>query len=455
MPASALKSQHCFLAWLVTLSAALFFFYGFIQLNLFSAIGVHLMQEFNLGASQLGQLASMYFYGNALFLVPAGILLDRYSTKKLLLSAVALATGSTFVFALSPNYFIAASARFFVGISASFCFLSAIRLASRWFPANRMALVTGVVVTMAMIGGMVAQTPMTILSSNIGWRSATLIDAALGIPVLLAIWLVVQDRLTYSQEAIKVEKEKLKALGLWHSLLSAMANPQNWLGGIYASLLNLPVFLLGALWGINYLTEVHHITSVQASYATAMFFAGVIFGSPVYGWFSDNIGLRRLPMILGALSSLVVFFVLMYVSNLSLASLIVLFFLIGFTTSSQVLTYPTIAELNPTSITSTAVSIASMTIMSSGLVFQPLFGWMMEWQWDKKMLNGLPVYSPQDFNNAMWIIPIGFIIALIITFFIKETNCRSIEFSGYPFQEDLSKASNEATTPCKSCNHQH
>ncbi len=423
------KTQHTTLAWLATLTAALFFFYEFIQLNLFNAIDVQLMQDFQLNAPQLGQLASMYFYANALFLFPAGMLLDRYSTKKLLLFAVTLCTVGTFIFALSSNYLIAAGARFLVGWGASFCFLSCIRIASRWFPASRMALVTGIIVTMAMVGGMVAQTPMALLSNLVGWRHAVLLDAILGIFIALATIFFVQDRPPNSHEAAKADKDKLKSLGLWRCIFHAVTNPQNWLGGIYTSLLNLPVFLLGALWGIHYLTEVHHLTSVQASYATTLFFVGVIVGSPTYGWFSDYIGLRRLPMILGAVLSLLVIFVLMYVPELSLSSLITLFFLIGFATSSQVLSYPTIAELNPISLTSTSVSIASITIMSSGFIFQPLFGWMMQLQWDHQMQNGVPVYSAHDFNNAMWIIPIGFVIGLIISFFIKETYCRSQEFT--------------------------
>lgn len=293
------KTQHKTLAWLATLTAALFFFYEFIQLNLFNAIDVQLMQDFQLNAPQLGQLASMYFYANALFLFPAGILLDRFSTKKLLLCAIALCTVGTFVFALSSNYFLAACARFLVGSGASFCFLSCIRIASRWFPASRMALVTGIIVTMAMLGGMVAQTPMALLSHAIGWRQAVILDSFLGIFIGLATLFFVQDRPPNSQEAAKADKATLKNMGLWRCISYAVTNPQNWLGGIYTSLLNLPVFLLGALWGIHYLMEVHHLSDVQASYATTLFFVGVIIGSPIYGWFSDYIGLRRLPMIIG------------------------------------------------------------------------------------------------------------------------------------------------------------
>lgn len=423
------KTEHTVSAWLATLTAGLFFFYEFIQLSLFNAIDVQLMQDFQLNAPQLGQLASMYFYANTLFLFPAGILLDRFSTKKLLLFAITLCTAGTFIFAFSSSYFIAALARFLVGWGASFCFLSCIRIASRWFPPSRMALVTGIIVTMAMMGGMVAQTPMALLSRALGWRQAVLMDAFLGIFIGLATIFFVQDRPPNSHEAAKADKDRLKSLGLWRCIFYAVANPQNWLGGLYTSLLNLPVFLLGALWGIHYLMEVHHLSAVQASYATTLFFVGVIVGSPVYGWLSDYIGLRKLPMILGAIFSLATIFILMYIPNLSLASLILLFFLIGFSTSSQVLSYPTIAELNPISLTSTSVSIASITIMSSGFIFQPLFGWMMELQWDHQVVGGVPVYSANDFNNAMLIIPIGFVLSLVISFFIKETYCRSQEFT--------------------------
>jgi MFS family permease len=420
------KSEHAALGWLVTLTASLFFFYEFIQLNLFNAIDVQLMEAFKLNAPQLGQLSSMYFYANALCLFPAGILLDRFSTKKLLLGAVAFCTVGTFIFALAQSYLVAAGGRFLVGMGASFCFLSCIRLASRWFPPSRMALVTGLVVTMAMLGGLVAQTPLALLSDSIGWRNAVLVDASLGILVALAIIFIVQDRPPNSDHVAHADKTHLQTLGFWRSIKLVLLNRNNWFGGIYTSLMNLPVFLLGALWGIHYLTEVHHVAHLQASYATTLFFVGVIFGSPTFGWFSDRIGRRVLPMIIGAIISLAVILVLMYVPNLTLNQLIGLFFLIGFVTSSQVLSYPAIAELNPTSLTSTAVSIASITIMVSGAIFQPFFGWIMESSSTHAVTaSGVPIYSASDFMNAMMIMPVAFILSLFIGWMIKESFCRS------------------------------
>jgi MFS family permease len=416
---------HGTLAWTVTLTASLFFFYSFIQILIPNSINVQLGQTFNLDAVGLGWLASIYFWSNTLFLFPAGNLLDRYSTKKLVLVAISFCIVGTLVFAKASTPTIASVGRFLVGMGGSFCFLSCVRLASRWFPPSRMALVTGIIVTIAMLGGFVAQSPMVTLTAWLGWRNTMLFNVALGIVIFIAIMLVVQDRPPNSDEKEKADKAHLQSLGFWRCMMLVLLNPNNWLGGIYTALLNLPIFLLGGLWGIPYLVQAHHLTELQASYATSMMFVGVIFGSPIFGWFSDHIGRRCMPMMLGAISSLVVILLLMYLPNLSLFTLIILFFLIGFLTSSQVLSYPTIAELNPIALTGTAVSVASATIMLSGVIFQPFFGKMLEWNWDHTMVNNTAVYSVHDFNTAMWIMPIGFIIGFIISLMIRETYCEA------------------------------
>jgi MFS family permease len=410
----------------VVITASLFFFYAFIQMNFFNAINTQLSETFNLNAEQLGQLFSMYFYANALFLFPVGNLVDRYSTRKLLLMAIAVSTIGTFIFAMADVYWVAAAGRFLVGAGGAFCFLCSIRVASRWFPPQKMAFVTGVAVTLAMLGGLVAQTPFSALVSLLGdWRQALLIDGVLGIVILAAVFFLVEDRPPGSQAEAAEQNRQLEELGLWRCIKIAALNPQNWFGGLYTALINLPVFILGGLWGIRYLCDVHGLTAEQASYATTIFFIGVIIGSPLYGWISDNMQRRVLPMIVGAVLSLAVFLVMMYVPNLSLTTLVALFFLIGLVTSSQVLTYPTIAELNPAYLTSTAISIDSICIMISGFVFPPFFGWFIDRSGAHQVVNGVTVYSPQAFDLAMLIMPIGFVAALIIAFFMRETNCRS------------------------------
>jgi MFS family permease len=414
------KQQRLY-GWISTITVALFFFYEFIQLSLFNSIDKFLMIDFAVNATQLSQLSASYFYGNALLLLPAGIMLDKFSTKKLVFLNSLLCSLATVVFAWSNNYWLALAARFCVGSGGAFCFVSCIRIASRWFPAKNMALVTGVILTIGMLGGMASQIPFALLSNNLGWRYAVLLDGALGLLIMAAVLCLVKDQPDNAPVRHSHKQRNLRA-----DLVKVMCCQQNWLGGCYASLMNFPVVLLGALWGIHYLVTVHNLTEMQAAYITTIYFAGMIIGVLFYGWCSDALGLRRLPMIIGPIVSLPSILCLMLLPQLSFTAIASLFCALGISISSQVLVYPTVAELNPFALTATAASIVSFLIVSGAFVVQPLFGWLMQHHWQQLhyIADATPAYNAADFNYAMWLIPISLVLALLAACFIKETRCQ-------------------------------
>lgn len=414
-----------YLPWIVCFTAALFFFYEFIQMHMFNAISVALIQTFHLNAAQLGNLSATYLYADVIFLLPAGILLDRFSTRLIILIAVSICIAGTLLFALAQHVWVAAVAHFLAGIGNGFCFLSCIRLASRWFPPQRMALVTGLIVTFAMAGGIVAQTPLTILSAAVGWRAALLFNGCLGLLIWIAIWLFVQDCPPQYQATQQQYKLQLKQLGFWQSLWRAIANKQNWYCGIYTSLLNLPIMLLCALWGNLYLTQVHHISALQASYAITLIFIGTIIGCPLIGWLSDQWGYRKPPVILGTCLALVTVLALLFSAQLSYIQILVIFFMLGLFTSAQVLGYPSVTENNPPILTSTAMGLASVLIMGGGAFAQPLFGLIMDWQTHGNLASG-HLYAPYAYQYAMLILPIAFFIALLMAALSRETRCQRL-----------------------------
>jgi len=409
---------------LVCFTAALYFFYEFIQLNMFNAINPSLMKEFNITATALGNLSAYYFYANVLFLVPAGIILDRVSTRKAILTAMTFTVLSTIIFASAQQIWVAQVGRFVIGIAASFCFLSCMRLASRWFPPRHLAVAIGLIVTIAMLGGMVAQTPLVLLIDAVGWRSALLFDASLGIFILLAIFAVVQDYPRGAEVLIQHQQQSLRNTGFKRTLKQAAINKQNWLAGVYTAVLNLPVFLLGAMWGSLYLVQVHHLTHTASTNVTSFIFIGTIIGSPVIGWLSDRMTYRKAPMIVCALLSLAIILAIMYLPQITEFSGILLFFALGFFASSQVLGYPVIAESNPPALTGTASGLAATLIMAGGMS-QAFFGWLMGLHWDHALSNGVAIYAVNDYRLALAIIPIGFVVGLLAVLFLRETRCRN------------------------------
>ncbi len=422
-----LNTHSRFLPWIVCLTGALFFFYEFIQMNMFNAISGALLTEFSLNAVQLGNLSAAYFYSNVLFLFPAGMILDRFSTRKVMLTALTTCFVATFLFSLSTSVLAVGICRFLTGIGSAFCFLSCVRLASRWFPASRLALVIGLVITFAMLGGFVAQTPLTLLINYIGWRNALMVDAGLGALITLIIGLVVRDFPAHYVDIHASERKQLSQLGYWTSMRLAFLKPRNWLCGIYTCLLNLPIFLLGGIWGILYLQHTHDFSKTQASYITSMLFLGTVIGSPLAGWISDKIQLRKLPMMIGALLGIATIFSIMFIPHPSLLLLMILFLVLGLVTGTQVISYPTVAESNPKLLTATSVSVVSITTLSGGFIFPPLYGWLMHHHWNGVMAQGTPIYSAGDYAFAMWLFPVTLIVGFIASLLVQETHARRQE----------------------------
>lgn len=415
-----IKTNRKYSPWIVCLSAALFFFYEFIQSNMFSSIAVDVMADFHIDAESYSWLSSIYFLANVIFLFPAGAILDRFSTKRVILISLGLCVFGTFLFAQSNSYFVALICRFLTGIGSAFCFLACVRLASRWFSASRMASATGIIVTFAMTGGMIAQTPLTLLIEHFDWRTAIQLDAFLGIIIFVIILLLVKDYPVGSELMEKEHQNRLKKMGIFGCMRTAYFQIRNILCGLYASLMNMPIVILGAMAGGIYLMQADHMSRLDASYATSLLFIGALIGAPVAGWISDYFQRKRSFMIMGTLLSLGIMWMLLYQHSLSVFSVWTLFFLLGLVTSTQILSYPMVAENNPHELTATAVSVVSIMTQGGPFLYQNLFGYWLQVDWDGKIVDGVPMYSWMDYQNALWIIPIGFLVALAAAFFLKE-----------------------------------
>lgn len=415
--------------WLVCFVAAAYFFYEFIQMNMFNAISADLMRSFNITGVNLSKMSSVYFYADVIFLLPAGMILDRFSVKKLILIALGLAAISTILFSTAHALWFAIACHFVAGMGNAFCLLGCVLLASRWFPPKRLALVTGLIVTFAMAGGAVAQTPLQILTSHVGWRVAVLINGFIGMGIWVLNWLFVYDRpldpaRDYSRN---FQTHTITQLPFWVSFKLALSNLQTWLCGVYTSFLNLPLMVLGGLWGSLYLQQTHQFSPEKAATISSMLFIGTIIGSPAFGAMSDNMLRRRVPMILGAVTSLVFTLLMIYIPNISFIEALVIFFLVGFFTSAQIISYPLIAESNQRAITGTALGLASFIIMGGAGLAQQVYGHIIDHFWDKTMLNGVPQYSAAAYHSAMLIFPITLVIGLICALCVKETYCQDVK----------------------------
>ncbi|KTD27954.1 MULTISPECIES: MFS transporter [Legionella] len=412
--------ENTLLPWLVCFSASLFFFYEFIQGNMFASIADNIMQDFHVQADKMAYLSSIYYVSNVIFLIIAGFVLDRFSAKKTILVAMLLCVLSTFILAQAQSFYLALFCRFITGIGSAFCFLGPIRLASRWFPPQRMALVTGIIVTIAMTGGMIAQYPLTQLVAQIGWREALIQVGWLGTIMLVVMYFGIIDKVKNKNQST------VKKISLLATAKKAYLNPQTLRAALYTSLMNMAIAVYGAMMGSLYLMQKMGVSKADAAVVNSMLFLGAIVGGPIIGWCSDKLGLRILPMKIGVLASLVTMLSILFIP-VSLPVMKILFFLLGFFTAAQVISYALVAESSSPMMTASAVSVVSILTQGGCVVYQVLFSYLLMQHGEMRMLDDIPVYSLGDYQYAAWIFPIGLVIALLVLFGLKETYCRQAQ----------------------------
>lgn len=402
--------------WIVVFSAALFFLFEFMQVNIFNALNPGLIRTFNISGAALGELSAVYFYASISFIFMTGVLIDKCSIRSAVIIGMATLIICTFLFGAADAIWQIKCIRFIMGIAGCLSLTSAVKLACQWFPANKLASVVGLIVAFAMCGGVLSQAPITALADHIGWRNTLFLDGLLGMVLLLLMIFFVREN-THGRQA-SIHHDTLK-LSFTCMIVGSLKNMQNWLCGIYTLFMNTPILLLGAMWGSLFLTQARHLDRINASFVLSMIFIGTIIGAPTIGKLSDKLKHRRSLMILAAILAIITIFIIIYVNQLNVTVIAILFFCLGFFTSAQVLIYPLIAESNPLFLLASAEGLAQTLVMCGGLI-QPIFGYLLEKNWNHAMLEHMPVYSITDYQHALIIMPIGFLIALLSAVYMQS-----------------------------------
>ncbi len=409
------------LAWIVVLVASLFFFYEFIQMNMFNSLSQSFEKTFVLSAFQVAIVSGFYFLSDSILLYPAGFILDRFSSKRLLVLGMLMCILGTLCISAATNSWLLVLARLLSGSASAFCLLSILRLAAQWFPVEKMGTASGIVVTIGMFGGAVSQTPLVLLINHYEWRESLLMVSGLGVLILFLILAIVRDAPIKHRQAHLQSERGVHHYGIWESLKKIVNNKMNWLIGLYICTMNLPIMILAGLFGTQYMSQVRGFNNIQSSSISMMIFIGTIVGSTFFGMLSDMMRSRRKPMLITAILSLVLFLVILYAPPLTYFSYLALFFILGLITAAQVIGYPATQESNPEVMVGSALGFISVLIMGLPGLLQPLVGFLMSLEWDGKMQSGLPIYSMHAYNLGLWVLVVGFVISIFCAWKMPET----------------------------------
>ena len=404
--------------WFICGLAALFYCYEYFLRITPSVMTHELMSQFQINATQLGNLAAFYYYAYDPMQLPVGMMMDRFGPRRLLTLACIICALGTFLFTMHVLS-IAQFGRFMVGFGSAFAFVGVLKLATIWLPPERFGMVAGMLTAMGMLGAMGGDIALASLVQAIGWSTTVAITSILGLILAVIMWLVIRD---HSHRSRRVEKQAaLSAKELFAGAFNILRNPQIWLNGFVACCLFLPLTALAELWGISYAQEAYNLTKVDAATAISMLFLGFAIGGTTIGWISDRIRRRCLPLIIGGIISALLSAVLFYVRGLPTPLVFILLLLIGVFASAQVLCFAVASEISQRRLAGTAIAVTNLFTMLGGVVFQPLIGKLLDTHWDGKIINGVHYYSVQDYNFALAVVPIGLTLGALAACLLTET----------------------------------
>jgi len=412
--------KSSYFAWIMWIVGASFYFYEFLLQVFPNVVAHHLMEQLAVSAAALGGIQAAYFIGYGFMQAPAGMLLDRFGPRKLLTIAVILCGLGAIIFAKSTNVYQAEITRFITGFGSAFALVGALVLASRWFPANRFALLNGLIITIGMLGAAAGEAPFGLLVQKYDWQHIIVTLGFVGLVLGAIIYLVVRD---YPKGQTMVS-HKPEGVSAFSGIVNIFFCKQSWLIALYGSFMFASTPALGTLWGSSFLETTRGLPAITADSIITVLFIGWAVGAPLFGALSDRIGRRKPSLYMGSIGAFIFILLFIYQPHVSVTMLKCYMFLFGFFCGGFIVSFSVIRESHPWHFSGTSLGFMNL-VNTVGAAASPLLvGILLDTYWDGTMVNHVQVFSAATYYKAITILPIFVGLSLLILPFIKETYCK-------------------------------
>jgi MFS family permease len=406
------------LPWCICLLAALFYCYDFL-LRVTPSVMIHpLMKNYGANAMQIGLLSAFYYYAYTPLQIPSGVIVDKYSPRFVLSCSALLCSLGTLIFGFVDSLSIAYIARAMMGIGSAFAFVGTLKLAAVWLPKNQFALFTGIATAIGTIGAIVTDTALSHMVFSFGWRNTIYYSGISGLILTVFLFLMIKDRPPWKKPA-PPEYHSWKNIG--SRTLLIFGNSRFWINGAIGAFLFLPISVFASLWGVDFIAIRYDIMSHTAATATSLVFVGAAISAPFIGWLSEHIHNRRTLIALGCISCFVFSYLLIYTTSFSLTGACILLFLIGMSTSPQVLVFAIAKDMSPPKTTGLSTAATNFMVTMGAALFQPLIGYLLDSNWGgKKTSIGTHLFSLQNYQYAFKSLLLLLILSSIFTLLLPK-----------------------------------
>lgn len=397
-------TKQAWVAFAITSTYSLMQFFLQVSTDMMAS---DLMKSFSIGEGGVGMITSAFFWAYLLIQVPAGLLIDRFRLKNVLIASSAVLTAGCLMFAFSESFSMAVISRFLMGLGAGFGFVGMLFSIGEWFPKRFFPVLVGVGELVGMVGTSAGQVIAPHFVMAEGWRPLMVLMAICTAAICVLMILFLRNRGEHTGN----KNINIHTLG---KTISAIAKqPIVWACGIFTTgtFGFLTVFV--DVWGVPFFEHTYHFTYIQANHAMAFVLAGIAIGGPILGWIAGKTGRIRLTMgisgfVLIALTCVIVLHI--FDNNLIINPIM---FILGVTCSAYLLPFTIVGQYVTPEKQGSTVAFTNTIGLLSAVILQPIIGHTIGY------LNNAYTLK-ESYSIAIWILPIFMLLTMISLFWAKE-----------------------------------
>ncbi len=381
-------------AWVVWAVALSVYVLAVFHRSSLGVAGLLAADRFGISATELSLFTVLQLLVYAGMQVPVGVALDRFGSRRLIITGLAMMTAGQLGFAFAESFPAAVVARAVIGAGDAMIFTSVLRLVTVWFLVRQAPMVTQLTGQIGQLGAIIAAAPLSYALHAWGWTRAFAAAASIGVVLMVAVVLLVKDSPYVSEGVVRI-----KLLALAASLRAVWGNPGTRLGlwSHFVSQFSVTVFSL--LWGFPFLVRAQGLTSGQAGTLLMAMTGWVVVSGLVLGWLVTRYPYYRSLIVVGVVTTMAFMWavVLLRTSPAPVWLLVLLVFSMASGGPASMVGFDLARSFTPAEVSGRANGLVNIGGFSASLLTMGLVGFVL----DLREPAGQAAYDLGDFRVAM------------------------------------------------------
>lgn len=286
-------------AWVVLTTGVLAYVVAVLDRTTLGVSGLDAADRFSASPSVLSTFVVLQVIVYAVMQIPAGILLDRFGSRAMIVTGALIMAAGQMTLALTEALPAAIAARALVGMGDAFTFISVLRLVPRWFEPKRVPLLTQLTGICGQLGQVLSAVPFLLLLDAKGWTPAYIAAAALGVLSVVLALALVRD----APEGTEIAVAKTTARGTLRTVAAVWRRPGTRLGFFAHMGTQFSITVFGLMWGIPYLTTAQGLSAGAAGGLLTLSVASIILSGIVLGVLTGRFPGKRSWLVLGIMAT--------------------------------------------------------------------------------------------------------------------------------------------------------